>query len=180
MQKYIHSPTVSSDFYFSVLKRRVMAALLREAAVPTAAASCTKLQQRDLNPTSVGSLRRRHKALAPRIGVKVRASAERPILDQPNWVQKVVGSLPFVGLALRLSAEEGGVGVDRLHYAEYCTRVENRLPATVKTALSDFQQAFGKVKSADSVAYSSFRSLSLPDAACVACGVRSNVAVASC
>ena len=132
-----------------------MATLLIEPAVVATAASCTKLQQRDLNPTSTSYFCLGHKVSSRRIAgaVKARASAERPILEQPSWVQRVVGSLPFVGLALRLSAEEGGVGSDRLHYAEYCTRVENRLPATVKVALADFEQAFGKVKFFNDVAF---------------------------
>eukprot|EP00897_Mesotaenium_endlicherianum_P005674 jgi/Mesen1/5134/ME000255S04110 len=57
---------------------------------------------------------------------------------------KLQGGLPIVGLLSRLLTDEGGVGGDRLRYAEFCTRVQKNLTGDSARALTNFSARNGK------------------------------------
>ncbi|GJP37172.1 hypothetical protein CLOM_g21608 [Closterium sp. NIES-68] len=76
----------------------------------------------------------------------VRAFAEPPKQGAiGNFFARLTGALPVVGLVSRIASDEGGVGADRIHYAEFCRRVEKRLPQGAWMAVRDFEARFGKM-----------------------------------
>ncbi|CAI5533822.1 unnamed protein product [Closterium sp. Naga37s-1] len=76
----------------------------------------------------------------------VRAYAEPPKQGAiGNFFARLTGALPVVGLVSRIASDEGGVGTDRIHYAEFCRRVEKRLPQGAWMAVREFEARFGKM-----------------------------------
>lgn len=62
-----------------------------------------------------------------------------------SFVNKVVGSLPVVGLIARIVNEEGGVGGDIIDFAEFRRRVGNKCSITDSRAFYEFRDRRGKV-----------------------------------
>lgn len=62
---------------------------------------------------------------------------------------KIIGALPIVGLLYRLINEEGGVAGERIDFAEFCKRVENRCPPEASMAFYEFRDRHGKVSPSD-------------------------------
>ncbi|XP_009622883.1 photosystem I assembly factor PSA3, chloroplastic-like [Nicotiana tabacum] len=61
-----------------------------------------------------------------------------------SFVNKVVGSLPVVGLIARIVNEEGGVGGDIIDFAEFRRRVGNKCSITDSRAFYEFRDRRGK------------------------------------
>eukprot|EP00270_Netrium_digitus_P010518 TRINITY_DN326_c0_g1_i1.p1 TRINITY_DN326_c0_g1~~TRINITY_DN326_c0_g1_i1.p1 ORF type:complete len:265 (+),score=61.29 TRINITY_DN326_c0_g1_i1:129-923(+) len=75
----------------------------------------------------------------------------RAYTDQPEsngvvqFLGKLQASLPVVGLFSRLATDEGGIGLDRLHYGEFCRKVEKRLSPEAQRAFAEFEYQNGKM-----------------------------------
>lgn len=67
---------------------------------------------------------------------------KQPVVD---FFNKVLGSLPIVGLVSRILSDEGGVGTDRLRFVEFCTRVEKNFTYEGSRAFYTFADRHGKV-----------------------------------
>ncbi|KAM7280342.1 hypothetical protein ACFE04_007476 [Oxalis oulophora] len=61
-----------------------------------------------------------------------------------SFTNKVIGSLPVVGLLARLLSDEGGVGSDLIDFAEFRRRVGKKCSVNDSRAFYDFQQRRGK------------------------------------
>ncbi|KAH9322402.1 hypothetical protein KI387_017041 [Taxus chinensis] len=72
----------------------------------------------------------------------------RAYIEKPNpvkdFAEKIIGSLPIVGLLYRLINAEGGVGGDRIQLPEFCKRVENKCTQQDSRAFYDFKERHGK------------------------------------
>lgn len=61
-----------------------------------------------------------------------------------NFANKVIGSLPVVGLIARILADEGGVGGDIIDFAEFRRRVGKKCTITDSRAFYEFQDRRGR------------------------------------
>ncbi|CAH9092351.1 unnamed protein product [Cuscuta epithymum] len=59
-------------------------------------------------------------------------------------VKKVVGSLPVIGLIVRIASGEGGVGGDLIDFAEFRRRVGKKCSVSDSIAFYDFQDRRGR------------------------------------
>eukprot|EP00271_Cylindrocystis_brebissonii_P016541 TRINITY_DN4030_c0_g2_i2.p1 TRINITY_DN4030_c0_g2~~TRINITY_DN4030_c0_g2_i2.p1 ORF type:complete len:280 (+),score=46.01 TRINITY_DN4030_c0_g2_i2:211-1050(+) len=76
----------------------------------------------------------------------VRAYADGPKQGAVmKFFRNLQGSLPLVGIVSRLVSAEGGVGSDRLRFAEFCRRVDKTLSPAAAEAFFKFQERHGKV-----------------------------------
>uniref|UniRef100_A0A1J3I390 Photosystem I assembly factor PSA3, chloroplastic n=1 Tax=Noccaea caerulescens TaxID=107243 RepID=A0A1J3I390_NOCCA len=72
----------------------------------------------------------------------------RAYIEKPNsfssFANKVIGSLPVIGLLARILSDEGGVGRDLVDFAEFRKRVGNKCTPMDSRAFYEFQQRRGK------------------------------------
>ncbi|XP_031263170.1 photosystem I assembly factor PSA3, chloroplastic-like isoform X2 [Pistacia vera] len=61
-----------------------------------------------------------------------------------GFVNKVIGSLPLIGLVARILSDEGGVGSDTIDFAEFRRRVGNKCGINDSKAFYDFQERRGR------------------------------------
>lgn len=61
-----------------------------------------------------------------------------------GFVNKVIGSLPVVGLIARLFSDEGGLGGDTIDFAEFRRRVGNKCSFNDSRAFIEFKDRHGK------------------------------------
>lgn len=70
-------------------------------------------------------------------------------MEKPNsissFANKVIGSLPVVGLIARIFSDEGGVGADTIDFAEFRRRVGKKCTVNDSRAFYEFQDRRGKV-----------------------------------
>ncbi|KDP45363.1 hypothetical protein JCGZ_09612 [Jatropha curcas] len=70
-------------------------------------------------------------------------------MENPNsissFANKVIGSLPVIGLVARIFNDEGGVGGDIIDFAEFRRRVGNNCTINDSRAFYEFQDRRGKV-----------------------------------
>lgn len=73
----------------------------------------------------------------------------RAYMENPNsiasFANKVIGSLPVVGLIARILSDEGGVGNDLIDFAEFRRRVGKKCTITDSRAFYEFQDRRGRV-----------------------------------
>ncbi|GMI67076.1 Photosystem I Assembly 3, PIGMENT DEFECTIVE 329 [Hibiscus trionum] len=69
-------------------------------------------------------------------------------MENPNsisgFANKVIGSLPIIGLVARILSDEGGVGSDMIDFAEFRRRVGKKCTSTDSRAFYEFQQRRGR------------------------------------
>ncbi|KAE8694147.1 deoxynucleoside triphosphate triphosphohydrolase SAMHD1-like protein [Hibiscus syriacus] len=69
-------------------------------------------------------------------------------MENPNsisgFANKVIGSLPIIGLVARIFSDEGGVGGDIIDFAEFRRRVGKKCTVTDSRAFYEFQQRRGR------------------------------------
>ncbi|VVB05744.1 unnamed protein product [Arabis nemorensis] len=72
----------------------------------------------------------------------------RAYIEKPNsissFANKVIGSLPVIGLLARILSDEGGVGRDLVDFAEFRKRIGNKCTPQDSRAFFEFQQRRGK------------------------------------
>ncbi|GER41346.1 calcium homeostasis regulator CHoR1 [Striga asiatica] len=61
-----------------------------------------------------------------------------------SFANKIIGSLPVIGLVARILSDEGGVGGDIVDFAEFRRRVGNKCSVNDSRALFEFQDRRGK------------------------------------
>lgn len=70
-------------------------------------------------------------------------------MEEPNsissFANKVIGSLPVIGLLARIVNDEGGVGSDIIDFAEFRRRVGKKCSVNDSRAFYEFQDRHGKV-----------------------------------
>lgn len=70
-------------------------------------------------------------------------------MENPNsvsgFVNKVIGSLPVVGLVARILSDEGGLGGDIIDFAEFRRRVGKKCSIADSRAFYDFRDRRGRV-----------------------------------
>lgn len=73
----------------------------------------------------------------------------RAYMDNSNsfgsFANKVIGSLPVVGLIARILSDEGGVGNDMIDFAEFRRRVGKKCTINDSKAFYEFQDRRGRV-----------------------------------
>lgn len=62
-----------------------------------------------------------------------------------GFVNKVIGSLPVVGLIARILSDEGGLGGDTIDFAEFRRRVGNKCSVNDSRAFIEFKDRRGRV-----------------------------------
>lgn len=62
-----------------------------------------------------------------------------------SFANKVIGSLPVVGLIARILSDEGGVGSDIIDFAEFRRRVGKSCSINDSRAFYEFQDRRGRV-----------------------------------
>lgn len=62
-----------------------------------------------------------------------------------GFANKVIGSLPVIGLVARILSDEGGVGGDIIDFAEFRRRVGKKCGINDSKAFYDFQDRRGRV-----------------------------------
>lgn len=62
-----------------------------------------------------------------------------------SFANKVIGSLPVIGLVARIISDEGGVGSDLIDFAEFRRRVGKKCGINDTRAFYEFQERHGKV-----------------------------------
>lgn len=62
-----------------------------------------------------------------------------------GFANKVIGSLPVIGLLARITSDEGGVGGDIIDFAEFRRRVGKKCSVNDSRAFYDFQDRRGRV-----------------------------------
>lgn len=62
-----------------------------------------------------------------------------------GFANKVIGSLPVIGLVARILSDEGGVGGDIIDFAEFRRRVGNKCSINDSRAFYEFQDRHGRV-----------------------------------
>ncbi|XP_071913019.1 photosystem I assembly factor PSA3, chloroplastic-like [Coffea arabica] len=62
-----------------------------------------------------------------------------------GFANKVIGSLPVIGLVARILSDEGGVGGDVIDFAEFRRRVGNKCSVNDSRAFYEFQERRGRV-----------------------------------
>nr|GMC62101.1 photosystem I assembly factor PSA3, chloroplastic [Ipomoea batatas] len=98
------------------------------------------------------SLRRRLYRLRgiarPSTGSNAVAFQVKAYMDESNsisgFANKVIGSLPVIGLLARIASNEGGVGGDIIDFAEFRRRVGNKCSVNDSRAFYDFQDRRGR------------------------------------
>ncbi|KAF7801614.1 photosystem I assembly factor PSA3, chloroplastic [Senna tora] len=75
--------------------------------------------------------------------LSIRAYMENPN-SISNFANKVIGSLPVVGLIARIVSDEGGVGSDIIDFAEFRRRVGKKCTITDSRAFYEFQDRRGR------------------------------------
>ncbi|KAK8566044.1 hypothetical protein V6N13_021119 [Hibiscus sabdariffa] len=69
-------------------------------------------------------------------------------MENPNsisgFANKVIGSLPIIGLVARILSDEGGVGGDIIDFAEFRRRVGKKCTVTDSRAFYEFQERRGR------------------------------------
>ena len=60
-------------------------------------------------------------------------------------MSKVIGSLPVVGLVVRILSDEGGVGEDIVDFAEFRRRVGKNCSVNESRAFYEFRERRGRV-----------------------------------
>lgn len=70
-------------------------------------------------------------------------------IENPNSISslanKVIGSLPLIGLVVRIFSDEGGVGGDIIDFAEFRRRVGKKCTIIDSKAFYEFQDRRGRV-----------------------------------
>lgn len=70
-------------------------------------------------------------------------------MESPNsisgFVNKVIGSLPVVGLIARIMSDEGGLGGEIIDFTEFRMRVGNKCSISDSRAFYEFQERRGRV-----------------------------------
>ncbi|KAJ7523843.1 hypothetical protein O6H91_18G064500 [Diphasiastrum complanatum] len=71
-------------------------------------------------------------------------------MEQPKnpffeFLSKVQGGLPVVGLLSRILSDEGGIGGDRIQFVEFCGRVEKACSSEASRTFFAFQERHGTV-----------------------------------
>ncbi|CAA6671433.1 unnamed protein product [Spirodela intermedia] len=77
-------------------------------------------------------------------GLRVSAYMERNSSSLGGLVSKVIGSLPVVGLVVRILSDEGGVGDDIVDFAEFRRRVGKKCSVNESRAFYEFQERRGR------------------------------------
>lgn len=62
-----------------------------------------------------------------------------------GFANKVIGSLPVVGLLARIFSDEGGLGGDTIDFAEFRRRVGNKCSVNDSRAFIEFKDRRGRV-----------------------------------
>lgn len=62
-----------------------------------------------------------------------------------GFANKVIGSLPVIGLVARILSDEGGVGGDIIDFAEFRRKVGNKCSINDSRAFYEFQDRHGRV-----------------------------------
>ena len=62
-----------------------------------------------------------------------------------SFANKVIGSLPVIGLVARILSDEGGVGGDIIDFSEFRRRVGKKCTITDSRAFYEFQDRRGRV-----------------------------------
>lgn len=62
-----------------------------------------------------------------------------------GFANKVIGSLPVIGLVARILSDEGGVGGDIIDFAEFRRRVGKKCSINDSRAFYEFQDRHGRV-----------------------------------
>lgn len=62
-----------------------------------------------------------------------------------GFANKVIGSLPVVGLIARILSDEGGLGGDTIDFAEFRRRVGNKCSVNDSRAFMEFKDRRGRV-----------------------------------
>ncbi|OMO69734.1 hypothetical protein COLO4_28946 [Corchorus olitorius] len=74
--------------------------------------------------------------------------AIKAYMENPNsisgFANKVIGSLPIIGLVARILSDEGGVGSDMIDFAEFRRRVGKKCTVTDSRAFYEFQERRGR------------------------------------
>ncbi|OMO80706.1 hypothetical protein CCACVL1_12801 [Corchorus capsularis] len=74
--------------------------------------------------------------------------AIKAYMENPNsisgFANKVIGSLPIIGLVARIFSDEGGVGSDIIDFAEFRRRVGKKCTVTDSRAFYEFQERRGR------------------------------------
>ncbi|CAA0833759.1 Unknown protein [Striga hermonthica] len=82
------------------------------------------------------------------VGVVRKYPLVRAYMEESNtisgFVNKLIGSLPVIGLVARIFSDEGGVGGDIVDFAEFRRRVGNKCSVNDSRALFEFQDRRGK------------------------------------
>lgn len=85
----------------------------------------------------------------PSTGSNAVAFQVKAYMDESNsisgFANKVIGSLPVIGLLARITSNEGGVGGDIIDFAEFRRRVGNKCSVNDSRAFYDFQDRRGRV-----------------------------------
>ncbi|KFK34761.1 hypothetical protein AALP_AA5G190100 [Arabis alpina] len=77
------------------------------------------------------------------VALSIRAYIEKPN-SISSFANKVIGSLPVIGLLARILSDEGGVGRDLVDFAEFRKRIGNKCTPQDSRAFYEFQQRRGK------------------------------------
>nr|GMC89948.1 photosystem I assembly factor PSA3, chloroplastic [Ipomoea batatas] len=84
----------------------------------------------------------------PSTGSNAVAFQVKAYMDESNsisgFANKVIGSLPVIGLLARITSNEGGVGGDIIDFAEFRRRVGNKCSVNDSRAYYDFQDRRGR------------------------------------
>lgn len=74
-----------------------------------------------------------------------------------GFANKVIGSLPVIGLVVRILSDEGGVGGDILDFAEFRRRVGKKSTVDDSRAFYEFQDRRGRVSELAGLSFESSR-----------------------
>ncbi|MBA0685746.1 hypothetical protein Goari_013394, partial [Gossypium aridum] len=107
--------------------------------------SLLHFRQHYSNPKSQQPQRRRKhsNSLDGAYGLAIKAYMENPN-SISGFANKVIGSLPIVGLVARIFSDEGGVGGDIIDFAEFRRRVGKKCTVTDSRAFYEFQERRGR------------------------------------
>lgn len=63
-----------------------------------------------------------------------------------GFANRVIGSLPVIGLLVRILSDEGGVGGDLIDFAEFRRQVGNKCSMNESRAFFEFRDRRGRVR----------------------------------
>ncbi|KAG8366865.1 hypothetical protein BUALT_Bualt16G0012400 [Buddleja alternifolia] len=126
-----------------------MAALSSLQTKPSSSASLTYAAACKPSPPSLLHLRRLYRTpRSKRKPINGGYLFVRAYMEESNsisgFANKVIGSLPVIGLLTRIFSDEGGVGGDIVDFAEFRRRVGNNCSVNDSRALFEFQDRRGK------------------------------------